>query len=184
MKAGLWMAGLCMVGFIVGRPLYWHLAERSSSSPSASFHHRTSLSCPRCECDCSSEPLLSLVDGEIIYNNSLHLSKFRSSSSSRFHSLPFLFTFCLWNHNLFVSNADTLFGGKKSRKSFKLSGMGLLRTRRGIQAQILTHIRSSYISFVRVYKPLHHSWYRGKVEIWTRLAASSEAKTCLHLHRA
>ncbi|KAK4755083.1 hypothetical protein SAY87_008840 [Trapa incisa] len=57
-KAGLWTVGLCMVGFVVGRPLYWHLTLRSSS-----FRHRRTLSCPRCECDCSSEPLLSLVDG-------------------------------------------------------------------------------------------------------------------------
>ncbi|OWM85573.1 uncharacterized protein LOC116207408 [Punica granatum] len=59
-KAGLWMMGLCLVGFIIGRPLYWHLTEGFSS---VSIRHRKSLSCPLCDCDCSSQPLLSLMDG-------------------------------------------------------------------------------------------------------------------------
>ncbi|KAH7679156.1 hypothetical protein IHE45_06G040500 [Dioscorea alata] len=39
--------------YILGPPLYWHLAEALGSSSS---------SCPTCSCDCSSQPLLSLPE--------------------------------------------------------------------------------------------------------------------------
>ncbi|KAB2613583.1 hypothetical protein D8674_035905 [Pyrus ussuriensis x Pyrus communis] len=61
LKAGLVIVGLCIAGYIVGPPLYWHFMEglaavshSSSSSPSA---------CPPCTCDCSSQPLLSIPIG-------------------------------------------------------------------------------------------------------------------------
>ncbi|KDP20711.1 hypothetical protein JCGZ_21182 [Jatropha curcas] len=64
----MWMMGLCLVGYIVAPPLYWHLSDiivaalRSSSSSSSSSY------CPLCPCDCSSQPLLSLPNG--LSNNS------------------------------------------------------------------------------------------------------------------
>ncbi|KAJ8754373.1 hypothetical protein K2173_002824 [Erythroxylum novogranatense] len=54
--------GLCIVGYIVGPPLYWHISDlltaalrSSSSSPSSSSSY-----CPPCFCDCSSDPLISM----------------------------------------------------------------------------------------------------------------------------
>ncbi|KAJ1702766.1 hypothetical protein LUZ63_002545 [Rhynchospora breviuscula] len=42
--------GLGVAGYIVGPPLYWHLAEILGGSSG----------CPPCTCDCSSQPLLSI----------------------------------------------------------------------------------------------------------------------------
>lgn len=63
LKVALGLLALCLAGYIVGPPLYWHLMEglaavsRSSSSSPAYY------SCPPCLCDCSSEPLLSIPQG-------------------------------------------------------------------------------------------------------------------------
>ncbi|EOA19639.1 hypothetical protein CARUB_v10003009mg [Capsella rubella] len=46
--------GLCIVTYIAGPSLYWHLNETIADS----LH-----SCPPCVCDCSSQPLLSIPDG-------------------------------------------------------------------------------------------------------------------------
>ncbi|XP_010422264.1 PREDICTED: uncharacterized protein LOC104707589 [Camelina sativa] len=46
--------GLCIVAYIAGPSLYWHLNETIADS----LH-----SCPPCDCDCSSQPLLSIPDG-------------------------------------------------------------------------------------------------------------------------
>ncbi|XP_015959062.1 uncharacterized protein LOC107482978 isoform X1 [Arachis duranensis] len=54
----MWTVGFCLIGYIGGRPLYWHLNESLS----------TVSSCAPCHCDCSLEPLLSLPDG---LNNSI-----------------------------------------------------------------------------------------------------------------
>lgn len=65
LKVGLGMLGLCLAGYILGPPLYWHFVEglaavsRSSSSSST---------CPPCVCDCSAQPLLSIPQG--LSNNS------------------------------------------------------------------------------------------------------------------
>ncbi|KAM1242601.1 hypothetical protein ACFX2G_034941 [Malus domestica] len=59
LKAGLVIVGLCIAGYVVGPPLYWHFMEGLSAvsfSSSSSF----SFSCPPCTCDCSSQPLLSI----------------------------------------------------------------------------------------------------------------------------
>ncbi|PQM40350.1 uncharacterized protein Pyn_22876 [Prunus yedoensis var. nudiflora] len=62
LKAGLVIVGVCIAGYIVGPPLYWHfmegLAAVSHSSSSSSLS-----SCPPCTCDCSSQPLLSIPIG-------------------------------------------------------------------------------------------------------------------------
>lgn len=45
---------MSLAGYIVGPPLYWHVAEALGSSSS----------CPPCAaCDCSAQPLLSLPEG-------------------------------------------------------------------------------------------------------------------------
>ncbi|XP_057748168.1 uncharacterized protein LOC130967369 [Arachis stenosperma] len=61
LKIALGVVALCIAGYIVGPPLYWHLMEglldvnhsSSSSSPS----------CAPCLCDCSSQPILSIPQG-------------------------------------------------------------------------------------------------------------------------
>uniref|UniRef100_A0A1J3HR25 Uncharacterized protein n=1 Tax=Noccaea caerulescens TaxID=107243 RepID=A0A1J3HR25_NOCCA len=45
--------GLCIVAYIAGPSLYWHLNESIADS-----------SCPPCTCDCSSQPLLSIPEGK------------------------------------------------------------------------------------------------------------------------
>lgn len=55
------MMGLCIVGYIVGPPLYWHVSEGLAAAVRSS--------CPPCLCDCSFRPLVSLSDG--MSNNSL-----------------------------------------------------------------------------------------------------------------
>ncbi|CAN4083748.1 unnamed protein product [Withania somnifera] len=44
---GVLIMGLCIVAFVAGPPLYWHLSESISSS--------TYYSCPSCPCDCSND---------------------------------------------------------------------------------------------------------------------------------
>ncbi|KAK8569028.1 hypothetical protein V6N13_106899 [Hibiscus sabdariffa] len=56
-KAGLCVLGLCLFGYIVGPPLYWHFMEGL-----AAVSH-TSTTCPPCLCDCSSQPLLTIPEG-------------------------------------------------------------------------------------------------------------------------
>ncbi|GFZ03254.1 transmembrane protein, putative [Actinidia rufa] len=51
-KVAMGVMGLCLGGYIVGPPLYWHISEPISSLRRSS--------CPPCLCDCSSHPLLSL----------------------------------------------------------------------------------------------------------------------------
>ncbi|XP_021889093.1 uncharacterized protein LOC110808062 isoform X1 [Carica papaya] len=48
------MMGLCIVGYIVGPPLYWHVSEGLAAAVRSS--------CPPCLCDCSFRPLVSLSD--------------------------------------------------------------------------------------------------------------------------
>ncbi|KAF8414129.1 hypothetical protein HHK36_002128 [Tetracentron sinense] len=55
LKGALVVMGLCLGGYILGPPLYWHLAAVSHSS--------SSNSCPPCICDCASQPFLSLPQG-------------------------------------------------------------------------------------------------------------------------
>ncbi|XP_022136333.1 uncharacterized protein LOC111008045 [Momordica charantia] len=57
-KFGLATIALCIAGYIIGPPLYWHFVEglavvsRSSSSSS----------CPPCFCDCPSQPVISIPE--------------------------------------------------------------------------------------------------------------------------
>ncbi|KAK8650863.1 hypothetical protein V6N13_140485 [Hibiscus sabdariffa] len=56
-KVGLGVLGLCLFGYIVGPPLYWHLMEGLVAVS------RSSNTCPPCLCDCSSQPLLTIPEG-------------------------------------------------------------------------------------------------------------------------
>ncbi|XP_059449355.1 uncharacterized protein LOC132180511 [Corylus avellana] len=62
LKVGLVVVGLCIAGYILGPPLYWQFVDglaavRHSSSSSSSY------ACPPCQCDCSSQPILSIPEG-------------------------------------------------------------------------------------------------------------------------
>ncbi|XP_041003090.1 uncharacterized protein LOC121248633 isoform X1 [Juglans microcarpa x Juglans regia] len=59
LKVGLVVVGLCIGGYILGPPLYWHFMEGLA----AVSHSSSSYSCPPCQCDCSSQPLLSIPQG-------------------------------------------------------------------------------------------------------------------------
>uniref|UniRef100_A0A6N2ND93 DUF1068 domain-containing protein n=1 Tax=Salix viminalis TaxID=40686 RepID=A0A6N2ND93_SALVM len=50
--------GFCLVGYIVGPPLYWRVSELLTANIRSSTHR-----CPPCSCDCSSQQLLLLLDG-------------------------------------------------------------------------------------------------------------------------
>ncbi|PRQ52731.1 hypothetical protein RchiOBHm_Chr2g0158641 [Rosa chinensis] len=60
LKAGLVIVGLCIAGYILGPPLYWHFMEGLAA---VSHSSSSSYSCPPCTCDCSSQPLLSIPIG-------------------------------------------------------------------------------------------------------------------------
>ncbi|KAI4334137.1 hypothetical protein L6164_018866 [Bauhinia variegata] len=57
LKVGLGVVALCIAGYILGPPLYWHLIEGL-----AAVKHSSST-CAPCVCDCSSQPLLSIPEG-------------------------------------------------------------------------------------------------------------------------
>ncbi|XXG80745.1 hypothetical protein AAC387_Pa09g1537 [Persea americana] len=47
------LVGVCLVGYVIGPPLYWNLAERFGRH----------ASCPPCVCDCSSKSVISMPLG-------------------------------------------------------------------------------------------------------------------------
>ncbi|XP_054810854.1 uncharacterized protein LOC129312329 isoform X2 [Prosopis cineraria] len=53
LKVGLGVMALCIAGYILAPPLYWHFMEGV-----AALKH--SSTCAPCICDCSSEPILSI----------------------------------------------------------------------------------------------------------------------------
>ncbi|KAH9620726.1 hypothetical protein KSS87_002208 [Heliosperma pusillum] len=70
-KTTLCLIALCIAGYIVGPPLYWHIKEGSStSSPSSSsssisitsslLSTTSSSNCAPCTCNCDSQPILSI----------------------------------------------------------------------------------------------------------------------------
>ncbi|XP_057460286.1 uncharacterized protein LOC130750832 [Actinidia eriantha] len=59
LKAALVVLGLCLAGYILGPPLYWHFMEGLAAVSRSS----SSASCPPCVCDCSSQPLLNIPQG-------------------------------------------------------------------------------------------------------------------------
>ncbi|KAG6787254.1 hypothetical protein NC651_007108 [Populus alba x Populus x berolinensis] len=56
-KVGLGLMAVCIAGYILGPPLYWHLKEGFVAVA------RSSPICSPCDCDCSSQPLLSIPQG-------------------------------------------------------------------------------------------------------------------------
>ncbi|KAK4758984.1 hypothetical protein SAY87_020285 [Trapa incisa] len=64
LRVGLGLIGLCIIGYILGPPLYWHLLEGI-----AAFSRSSAPICSPCECDCSSQSLLSIP--EALSNGSL-----------------------------------------------------------------------------------------------------------------
>ena len=67
LKIGMGLCGLCLVGYIVGPPLYYHLSESLSTTAAAAAAVSTAPVCRPCFCDCSSQPLLSLHEGYLFY---------------------------------------------------------------------------------------------------------------------
>ncbi|KAA8526529.1 hypothetical protein F0562_008268 [Nyssa sinensis] len=59
LKVALGLMALCLAGYILGPPLYWHLMEGFAAVSRSS----SSASCPPCLCDCSSQPLLTIPQG-------------------------------------------------------------------------------------------------------------------------
>ncbi|XP_028052878.1 uncharacterized protein LOC114297871 [Camellia sinensis] len=59
-KVAMGLMGVCLAGYIIVPPLYWHISEALASLRRSS--------CPPCLCDCSSQPFLSLSEG---LNNSI-----------------------------------------------------------------------------------------------------------------
>ncbi|XP_027339844.1 uncharacterized protein LOC113853592 [Abrus precatorius] len=53
-RVGLGMVAVCIAGYILGPPLYWHLLEVIKHSSSV---------CAPCICDCSSHPIISIPQG-------------------------------------------------------------------------------------------------------------------------
>ncbi|XP_042519973.1 uncharacterized protein LOC122093660 isoform X2 [Macadamia integrifolia] len=54
-KVTIAVMALCLAGYILGPPLYWHLSEGLAAFSRSS--------CPPCVCDCASQPLLSIPEG-------------------------------------------------------------------------------------------------------------------------
>uniref|UniRef100_A0A5B7BZZ0 Plant/T7A14-6 protein n=2 Tax=Davidia involucrata TaxID=16924 RepID=A0A5B7BZZ0_DAVIN len=59
LKAAVGLIALCLAGYILGPPLYWHFMEGLAALSRSS----SSASCPPCLCDCSSQPLLTIPQG-------------------------------------------------------------------------------------------------------------------------
>ncbi|KAA8524721.1 hypothetical protein F0562_011144 [Nyssa sinensis] len=59
LKAALGLMAMCLAGYILGPPLYWHFMEGLAALNRSS----SSTSCPPCLCDCSSQPLLTIPHG-------------------------------------------------------------------------------------------------------------------------
>ncbi|KAI4322513.1 hypothetical protein L6164_022199 [Bauhinia variegata] len=57
LKVGLGVVALCIAGYILGPPLYWHFIEGLAALK------QSSSICAPCVCDCSSQPLISIPEG-------------------------------------------------------------------------------------------------------------------------
>ncbi|GAB2233802.1 hypothetical protein Droror1_Dr00003031 [Drosera rotundifolia] len=58
-KLTLSLIAISIAGYIVGPPLYWHLVEVLAAVTRPS----SGMMCPSCNCDCSSQPLISIPEG-------------------------------------------------------------------------------------------------------------------------
>ncbi|CAA3029522.1 uncharacterized protein LOC111402083 [Olea europaea subsp. europaea] len=59
LKAVVGLIALCLAGYIVGPPLYWHLLEGLAAVSRSS----SASTCPACICDCDSQPHLTIPQG-------------------------------------------------------------------------------------------------------------------------
>ncbi|XP_030457013.2 uncharacterized protein LOC115677906 [Syzygium oleosum] len=67
LKLSVAVMAACILCYIVGPPLHWHVTEALASVRRRGGGPSSAASCPPCRCDCSSQPLLSLGD-ELINN--------------------------------------------------------------------------------------------------------------------
>ena len=74
LKVGLVVVGLCIAGYILGPPLYWQFVE-GLAAVSHSSSSSSSYACPPCQCDCSSQPILSIPEGTQKKGSHLYLQK-------------------------------------------------------------------------------------------------------------
>ncbi|KAF8409597.1 hypothetical protein HHK36_005675 [Tetracentron sinense] len=58
LKAAMAVMAVCLAGYLMGPPLYWHFTEALAALSSSS-----SPACPPCICDCASHPFLSMPHG-------------------------------------------------------------------------------------------------------------------------
>lgn len=90
LRASLVIVALCIAGYILCPPLYWHFKEGL-----AAVKQSSSSNCAPCLCDCSSQPTFSIPQGFVYYPlffflyfiNFPLLPSFRSSSKFVFSQL-------------------------------------------------------------------------------------------------
>lgn len=80
------LIGMCLAGYILGPPLFWHLSESV-----ASIGH---YSCPPCHCHCNDQPLISLHQG----TNTLNAYRIFASFINNNLSSKRFFIFVLFYH--------------------------------------------------------------------------------------
>ncbi|XP_062106067.1 uncharacterized protein LOC133817531 isoform X2 [Humulus lupulus] len=85
LKTGLTVIALCIAGYILGPPLYWHFMEGLAAVSQSS----SSSTCPPCVCDCSSQPLLSIPIGLSNTSFTVHTHAISSPSSFVDHLCSF-----------------------------------------------------------------------------------------------
>lgn len=68
LKAVVGLIALCLAGYIVGPPLYWHLLEGLAAVSRSS----SASTCPACICDCDSQPHLTIPQGMNTHTAYIH----------------------------------------------------------------------------------------------------------------
>jgi hypothetical protein len=63
LRATLIIVAVCIAGYILGPPLYWHFREGLA----AVKHSSSSSTCSPCLCDCSSQPTFSIPQGVFVF---------------------------------------------------------------------------------------------------------------------
>ncbi|CAH9115773.1 unnamed protein product [Cuscuta epithymum] len=92
-KVALGLMAMCLAGYILGPPLYWHLIEGFAAAVTRSSSPYSS-SCPPCNCDCDSHPLLSIPRGSMIRPYRKKRSQHISSPIRKFGLSNASFTEC------------------------------------------------------------------------------------------
>lgn len=63
LKTGLGLLAVCLLGYLMGPPLYWHFREGLAAFGQSSTSSSSAVSCPPCKCDCSAQSLPSIPKG-------------------------------------------------------------------------------------------------------------------------